>query len=145
MKKEHPFVVKLRCRILKNNPKEPFMSIVNTLALESNRQIKINFDGGDLSSDAGLLLIKEFVNKRLLNYLFHICHNFAKFFPADDLYNIHTTFIQPGQNTSCPVPGIPDIVFSRKVPWNLQQSHLLPVLPQKADPYDEDGCSSPGR
>ena len=39
------------------------MSIVNTLALESNRQIKINFDGGDLSSDAGLLLIKEFINK----------------------------------------------------------------------------------
>ena len=34
------------------------MSIVNTLSLESNRQIKINFDGGDLSSDAGLLLIK---------------------------------------------------------------------------------------
>ena len=31
------------------------MSIVNTLSLESNRQIKINFDGGDLSSDAGLL------------------------------------------------------------------------------------------
>lgn len=30
------------------------MSIVNTLALESNSQIKINFDGGDLSSDAGL-------------------------------------------------------------------------------------------
>ena len=29
------------------------MSIVNTLALESNRQIKINFAGGDLSSDAG--------------------------------------------------------------------------------------------
>ena len=40
-----------------------FMSIVNTLALESNRQIKINFDGGDLSSDAGLLLIKEFISK----------------------------------------------------------------------------------
>ena len=39
------------------------MSIVNTLPLESNRQIKINFDGGDLSSDAGLLLIKEFVSK----------------------------------------------------------------------------------
>ena len=31
------------------------MSIVNTLALESNRQIKINFDGGDFSSDVGLL------------------------------------------------------------------------------------------
>ena len=39
------------------------MSIVNTLALESNRQIKINFDGGDLSSYAGLLLIKEFISK----------------------------------------------------------------------------------
>lgn len=39
------------------------MSIVNTLSPESNRQIKINFNGGDLSSDAGLLLIKEFVNK----------------------------------------------------------------------------------
>lgn len=39
------------------------MSKVNTLALESNRQIKINFDGGDLSSDAGLLLNKEFINK----------------------------------------------------------------------------------
>ncbi len=49
-------MVKLRCQILKNNLQKPFMSIVNTLALESNRQIKINFDGGDLSSDAGLLL-----------------------------------------------------------------------------------------
>ena len=50
------------------------MSIVNTLTLESNRQIKINFDGGDLSSDAGLLLIKEFVSKlgieQLLNRSF---------------------------------------------------------------------------
>ena len=34
------------------------MSIVNTVAFEINRQIKINFDGGDLSSDAGSLLIK---------------------------------------------------------------------------------------
>ena len=39
------------------------MSIVNTFSLQSNRQIKINFDGGDLSSDAGLLLIKEFATK----------------------------------------------------------------------------------
>ena len=36
------------------------MAILNTFSLESNRKIKINFDGGDLSSDAGLLLIKEF-------------------------------------------------------------------------------------
>ena len=46
------------------------MSIVNTLSLESNRQIKINFDGGDLSSDAGLLLIKEFVSKLGIDKLF---------------------------------------------------------------------------
>ena len=39
------------------------MNILNTLSLKSNSQIKINFDGGDLSSDAGLLLIKEFVSK----------------------------------------------------------------------------------
>ena len=46
------------------------MSIVNTLALKSNRQIKINFYGGDLSSDAGLLLIKEFVSKLGIDKLF---------------------------------------------------------------------------
>ena len=50
------------------------MSIVNAFSLQSNRQIKINFDGGDLSSDAGLLLIKEFISKlgieRLLNRSF---------------------------------------------------------------------------
>ena len=39
------------------------MDILNTLSLESNKQIKINFNGGDLSSDAGLLLIKEFAHK----------------------------------------------------------------------------------
>ena len=43
---------------------------VNTLSLESNRQIKINFDGGDLSSDASLLLIKEFVSKIGIDRLF---------------------------------------------------------------------------
>ena len=39
------------------------MNYFNTTSLENNRQIIINFDGGDLSSDAGLLLIKEFVSK----------------------------------------------------------------------------------
>ena len=39
------------------------MAILNTISLESNRQIKINFNGGDLSSDEGLLLIKEFASK----------------------------------------------------------------------------------
>ena len=79
-------MVKLRCRILKNNPKEPFISIVNTLALGSNRQIKINFDGGDLSSDTGLLLIKEFVSKLGIDKLF------VKSFKTNDsaLFRYHT-------------------------------------------------------
>lgn len=37
------------------------MNLLNTVSLESNS--KINFDGGDLSSDAGLLLFKEFLFK----------------------------------------------------------------------------------
>ena len=36
------------------------MTILNTFSLESNKQIKIYFNGGSLSSDGGLLLIKEF-------------------------------------------------------------------------------------
>ena len=62
------------------------MSIVNTLPLESNRQIKINFDGGDLSSDAGLLLIKEFVSKLGIDKLF------VKAFKTNDsaLFRYHT-------------------------------------------------------
>jgi len=51
------------------------MTYFNTLSLSSNRQIKINFDGGDLSSDSGLLLIKEFVSKigidKLIEKAFH--------------------------------------------------------------------------
>lgn len=39
------------------------MSSVKLLHSKSNSKIKINFDGGDLSSDSGLLLIKEFSHK----------------------------------------------------------------------------------
>ena len=50
------------------------MDILNTVSLESNTKIKINFDGGDLSSDAGLLLFKEFLFKigavKLINRMF---------------------------------------------------------------------------
>ncbi len=50
------------------------MNILNTASLESNKRVKINFTGGDLSSDAGLLLIKEFAAKtgmiRLVKDLF---------------------------------------------------------------------------
>lgn len=62
------------------------MSIVNTLSLESNRQIKINFDGGDLSSDACLLLIKEFVSKLRIDKLL------SNIFKTNDsaLFRYHT-------------------------------------------------------
>ena len=39
------------------------MSMVTNFQLKSNNKIKINFNGGDLSSDSGLLLIKEFAEK----------------------------------------------------------------------------------
>lgn len=39
------------------------MSILNELHLESNNKIKINFNGGDLSSDAGLIPVNEFARK----------------------------------------------------------------------------------
>ena len=39
------------------------MLSLNDTALESNKYMKINFNGGDLSSDAGLLLVKEFACK----------------------------------------------------------------------------------
>jgi len=42
---------------------EALMPILKDTTLESNKYLKINFDGGDLSSDAGLLLIKEFACK----------------------------------------------------------------------------------
>jgi hypothetical protein len=45
------------------NKGESLMSSLNKLHLESNSKIKINFDGGDLSSDSGLFLLKEFAHK----------------------------------------------------------------------------------
>ena len=51
------------------------MAIVTDTALESNKNFRVNFDGGNLSSDGGLLLIKEFYHKigvdSLLKSSFH--------------------------------------------------------------------------
>lgn len=52
------------------------MSILNTLTLESNSKVEINFSGGDLSSDSGLFLFNEFCHKigldKILKDCFHI-------------------------------------------------------------------------
>ena len=39
------------------------MNSLQDTTLKSNKKIKINFNGGELSSDGGLLLFKEFMNK----------------------------------------------------------------------------------
>lgn len=39
------------------------MYSINDTTLESNNYVKVNFEGGDLSSDAGLLLLQEFINR----------------------------------------------------------------------------------
>ena len=39
------------------------MQSINDTILDSNRKFRVNFDGGDLSSDAGLLLLNEFISK----------------------------------------------------------------------------------
>ena len=50
------------------------MAILDTIALESSKLFKINFNGGVLSSDGSLLLIKDFAAKigliRLINKYF---------------------------------------------------------------------------
>lgn len=58
------------------------MSSLVDAGLESNSKIKINFDGGDLSSDTGLFLLKEFIHKVGLD---DIIHNFTS---LQDKYNI---------------------------------------------------------
>ena len=64
------------------------MSILNTLSLECNKKIKINFNGGDLSSDAGLLLIKEFAAKigftKLINKKFKTNDKSVRFHKDDE-------------------------------------------------------------
>jgi hypothetical protein len=51
------------------------MAQFTTYSLESNKKIKFDFGGGELSSDSGLLLIREFVAKiGLLSYIGKVFH-----------------------------------------------------------------------
>ena len=64
------------------------MDILNTKSLKCNKQIKIKFNGGDLSSDAGLLLIKEFATKigfvRLVKKIFKTTDTSFRFHRDDE-------------------------------------------------------------
>ena len=72
--------------------------------LESNNYLKVNFDGGDLSSDAGLLLLKEFISKmgfdRQLNQVFRTNDNASFRYHKDDdnllqmIYQIFAAYFQ---------------------------------------------------
>ena len=49
----------LRCE--SKHPEEALLlNSVQELTMDFNPKMKVNFDGGDLTSDAGLLLYKEF-------------------------------------------------------------------------------------
>lgn len=62
------------------------MTILNTFGLNCNNKIKANFNGGNLSSDAGLILLKEFMGKLGIESLLSRC------FKTNDhaAFRIHT-------------------------------------------------------
>lgn len=79
------------------------MNILNTFTLKSNKQIKINFDGGDWSSDAGILLIKEFAAEigliRLIKKKFKTNNKSVRFHKDDEnlmqmIYQIISAYLQ---------------------------------------------------
>lgn len=53
------------------------MNIVNILLHNINRKIKINFNGGDFSSEFDILLLHDFASKRELEQLLE--HDFSIF------------------------------------------------------------------
>ena len=62
------------------------MSIVAETTLKCNSKLKIDFNGGNLSSDSGLLLVKEFVHRlgieSLVKESFKTIPEFSKFIPT---------------------------------------------------------------
>lgn len=62
------------------------MSSLSTVAPQSNKSLKFNFSGGDISSDGGLLLLKEFIHR--LGFENVIRQKFKTNDPA--LFRVHT-------------------------------------------------------
>ncbi len=62
------------------------MSIVNDTSFSFNKQFKYNFNGGELSSDGGLFLLKEFASR--IGFEKVIRDNFQTNDPA--VFRIHT-------------------------------------------------------
>ena len=58
---------------IKNQRKGLYLNIINTVRLESNNHNKTNFDEGNLFSNAGLLLFKEFLFEiRVVKFIHHM-------------------------------------------------------------------------
>lgn len=117
------------------------MSIVNTLSLESNRQIKINFDGGDLSSDAGLLLIKKFAAKigftKLIKKKFKTNDTSVRFHKDDEnLMQMLYQFISAYFEDDCADELTLDPVFNAILEKNSLASQ--PTLSRFFNRMDED-------
>ena len=64
-------MLKFRCQSQIKTKKKFSMTILNDTVLESNKYLKLNFGGGDLSSDAGLLLKKEIKTNDSASFRFH--------------------------------------------------------------------------
>ncbi len=114
------------------------MDILNTFTLKSNRQIKINFDGGDLSSDAGLLLIKEFAAKigftKLINKKFKTNDTSIRFHKDDEnlmqmIYQIISAYFEDDcadELTLDPVfNAIIALQITRLISWELVQGFVV--------------------
>ena len=117
------------------------MDILNTFTLKSNRQIKINFDGGDLSSDAGLLLIKEFAAKigftKLIKKKFKTNDTSVRFHKDDEnlmqmIYQIISAYFED----DCADELTPDPVFNAILEKNSLASQ--PTLSRFFNRMDED-------
>ncbi len=95
------------------------MSSLNHSTLESNKRFKINFDGGDLSSDSGLLLIKEFMSKLHFDKLIGDFDGFQK--RIDDLKHSYDKFRFSGDVYKPPFETIYESV----------KEYVKPLIPEK--------------
>lgn len=91
------------------------MTILNNLSLNSNRQININFDGGNLSSDSSMLFIHEFAIKLSLEEISK--HDFSN---NDNTVRKHTNSENAMQM---------NLHLSRFLQLSLIKNHLLRSLP----------------
>lgn len=114
----------------------------NNTVLESNKYLKINFEGGNLSSDAGLLLIKAFACKRgtMENYIKENKNGFdfvavmssSKIVNANRLQNRIPLLLLQKQNPEPPSVILYPVLYAaprkQKAQFVLHHPILYPIL-----------------